>query len=477
MNSSILTQMHPQRLSALLAVAAAVGLLAFFYGIWFAGVTPSEAAGIGLLPFAFALGLRWPAITLSVMTLIVAAEVSQNLIDRYGLPSTTSAMVAGAALVLLLRYMVFREQPLFSWRAVVGLGALLAWAGLGILYARYWSVAEDTTFRMAKDFILVFVLLAFIDNPRRLRIFLATLVATYGAICALGLYRYLTGDPNNFFGFVNFVFVEQRFTGPLPDANFFAAYLAFLIPVCVGRLVAGGSRRGTILAALGLGLLAAGLLLTASRGGLLAVLCGLLLFLIFLSNRSRLRALAIGLATVLLVPLLLSSTLASRYQFLIDPSVAAPVADRAVEGRLASWQVAEQLFYDHPLMGVGVGNFKPHYQQTALDLGLIFRGEGRSAHSLYLEVLSEQGILGLSLLLAVLGVAVATPLAVASRLARSGAVPLAMELRGFAIGLITMLLARAFLHADYPILLWTAVAIGLASPQIYRASLSPRTDR
>lgn len=477
MNVSFLDLFGLQRLNGLSLVLAAASLGAFLYGIWIAGVTPAAAAAIGLLPVALGLCVQWPALALAAITMTIAAEVSRNLTDQFGLPSITDLMVPGAALVLCLRYVLVGKGPFLSGKALAGLAIVLMMSALSILYARYWEVAQNTAFGMGKDLTLVLLLLAFIDSPRMLRVFLNTLVVTLSIICVLGLYRYVTGSQNSFYGFVEFAFVERRFTGPYTDANFFGSFLAFLIPICLGMILSVQQARQMVFPLFGVIALMIGLLLTASRGDLLALLISLPIFLVFLTNKARVWTLGLGFGVVVVVALLLSDQLITRFQFLVDPSVALPAADRAVEGRLASWDVAMQLFYDHPLIGVGAGNFNAYFQDTALNLGLIFRGEGRSAHSLYLEVLAEHGIFGLGLLLVVLTAAVVTPFRVALRLTRTGAKAQAMVLQGFAIGLVAMLLARIFLHDDYPILLWVAVAIGLAADRIFHESLLPRTDR
>ena len=74
--------------------------------------------------------------------------------------------------------------------------------------------------------------------------------------------------------------------------------------------------------------------------------------------------------------------------------------------------VAVEMFYDHPLLGVGLNNFEqalPKYSRY----GLIF--DGNPVHNLFLLQLSECGLIGLASLLG-LGLALAV---VAQRLARS----------------------------------------------------------
>jgi hypothetical protein len=214
------------------------GLAAFFYGIFGAGVNPGLAVLIGILPLALGLAVQWPVLALIGMTVMISAQVSENLTASFGLPSTLDLAVPGAALVLLLRYATVADRPALSGRAAIGLCALLIFSAISVLYARNWRMAETTTISLAKDLVVVFLILTFIDRPERLRVFLATVVATFAALCALGIFWHVSPGEGTLYGFVKFAFVERRFTGPYPDANFFASYLALALPVALGLALA-----------------------------------------------------------------------------------------------------------------------------------------------------------------------------------------------------------------------------------------------
>ena len=69
-------------------------------------------------------------------------------------------------------------------------------------------------------------------------------------------------------------------------------------------------------------------------------------------------------------------------------------SESALRGRLSEVTSAAIMFVDHPVVGVGYGNFEDHYHRYARDLALDGRREERQAHSLYLEVAAETGALG-----------------------------------------------------------------------------------
>lgn len=88
----------------------------------------------------------------------------------------------------------------------------------------------------------------------------------------------------------------------------------------------------------------------------------------------------------------------------ITSSGSAP--DQSVEDRYALWHTATAIWADHPILGVGLKDF-PGYRDTyasvalsaGSDVGERSTGMGRepllSAHNQYLQVLSEQGTVGL----------------------------------------------------------------------------------
>ena len=66
-------------------------------------------------------------------------------------------------------------------------------------------------------------------------------------------------------------------------------------------------------------------------------------------------------------------------------------------GRMSEYAVGFRMFRDNPVLGIGYDNYAANYLDYSMRIGLDPRRTERSAHSLYLEVLAEQGLLGLLL--------------------------------------------------------------------------------
>jgi O-antigen ligase len=134
------------------------------------------------------------------------------------------------------------------------------------------------------------------------------------------------------------------------------------------------------------------LAVSGSRGGFLAAACVALLFVV----ASRGRAAAIGLAGLagMLLLLLAPDAFRSRME-----TIGEYRKDVSARSRLELWEVALRISADRPALGVGPDNYRlvsPRYTT----LRQARTGASLVAHNTFLETLSEQGAIGLALLLA-----------------------------------------------------------------------------
>ena len=125
-------------------------------------------------------------------------------------------------------------------------------------------------------------------------------------------------------------------------------------------------------------------LLTMSRGALVAI--GVLLLVFLLRLRSRARVLVPILCSMVLVCLLPESFFARLNESVIGRA----------EGRFDIWIVGIQIISHHGIVGAGFDNFPVVYNQYAA-FAPVFRGFSRAPHNIYLEVWAELGIVGVVL--------------------------------------------------------------------------------
>ncbi|MGZ9166332.1 MAG: O-antigen ligase family protein, partial [Anaerolineales bacterium] len=128
--------------------------------------------------------------------------------------------------------------------------------------------------------------------------------------------------------------------------------------------------------------------------------------------------------------------------------------------------VAIMMFRDHPLIGVGTGNFNENYQNYARRLGIEVRRDPRSAHSLYLEVAAERGLLGLAVFFAILSSVYWSLWHAEKRYLLLGMKSYANMTVALAGGLTAYLTAALFLHDSYIRYFFVLIGIAWAAASI-----------
>jgi O-antigen ligase len=139
-------------------------------------------------------------------------------------------------------------------------------------------------------------------------------------------------------------------------------------------------------------------------------------------------------------------------------------ADRG-NGREDLWIVAARMSADHPLTGVGVGNFQVRSADYVRRPGaLSYVGavieRPRAVHNAYLHVLAESGVVGVGLFALFVLATMRAPLVAARRFARRGEHVLARLSRAVLVGNIGLLTAAVFLSIGADRTLWLLLALG-----------------
>ena len=175
---------------------------------------------------------------------------------------------------------------------------------------------------------------------------------------------------------------EGRITSFLEHYNGLAGYLNLVLPFCLAFAIGGTDSVLRTLSRWCLALAAIALLLTQSRGGLLAFVAILLAYA-YLSASDR-KARIQRVALLLIVCLLAAAVAGFFFQRL------GKIDDFTTISRLAIWAGAFTVFAQSPLFGTGFGNLR------GLMGGLLNLPDGWTgdAHNFYLELLAETGLMG-----------------------------------------------------------------------------------
>jgi len=282
---------------------------------------------------------------------------------------------------------------------LVVFGLFLFWAALGLTVTESNALTLEQVLNAAKIWIISFFFVNLVRTAAELRFVIIAWLGIYALYPIRGaLYNQYICHCNEF-GRVAWNFIFE-------NPNDLAAFT--LIPLGLAAAVAVMERvkfwRMCGLA--GVGVLALIIMLTQSRGAMLAVGTGTLMLVVTSQRRGR----DLALLTLLVggAAIMAPKGVWERLSGLANVSVEEGMQDVDPEGSAKSrwmiWQVAAYTIQQKPLLGVGAAMMPRTHRFEAIrrDLPSIARGE-RDTHSTYLRLAAETGIPGLLLYLGIWG--------------------------------------------------------------------------
>lgn len=324
----------------------------------------------------------WPFRTdILVLVLIAIQPIESALpIPANGVSITKVAGVASIVAFTLDVMASGRRVRLDASHAL--LAGLLAVGLLSSIVARSQPMAIETLARYIGFVALYVIVTQFLFDQRQKTRIVWVLTCASSVAAVLALWNFLSGR-------------TLLATLTYGDPNDLGYVLATTVPLSVW--LARRTAASRIVAIMMVAVILTGLVLTLSRGAIVALVLGVA-WVVITEPRSRkaLVAAALVAAVAGVVFLLLNE---ARLKTAV--SVKARVASENVQSRLELWRAATILIVEHPVLGVGPGNF-PLYQLEVQD-----QPEGSATfvvHNAYLEVAAEFGVAGLILFLAFLAI-------------------------------------------------------------------------
>jgi O-antigen ligase len=439
-------------------------------------------AGLGLA----SLILLHPGFGLGLLCAFVYLNLSEVLVRHHQVPSLLQLLAVPLFLTAWLRRRGDLPRALVR-PLTLALGVYTLVLIVSTVLARDTALADERVEDDVKALAVYLLIVLLASSLPRIRRGVWTLLASGSLLGAVVLAQALTGDFRNEYlglGRIKYAHIygevfEPRLAGPLGDPNFFAQALVILVPLAL--VMAAEERRAlTRAAALAAGgLVTAAVVLTYSRGG--AVALGCVLALSLLARSARLKHLAVAATLLVLLAALLPAAFARRLETIVQvlpgqEEVLRP--DSSFEQRRLLTRVAWRIFLDHPLLGVGAGNYTLYFDDYAQEVGSLSReyeelGEQHYPHNLYLEIAAETGLVGLAAFGAALAACfTALRSARAASLERGDAAAAALA-RGFEIAVAGYLVSSLFLHGHHIRYLWLLFAFATALERAC-ASLPPR---
>ena len=323
---------------------------------------------------------------------------------------------------------------------------------LGSLFARYPLDSLESLSRFFRLFLLVQNL---VDTPQRAqRLVLALLIAVCVS-AAFGLHGYLTTHLKNY-----------RAVGLTQQANKFGNDTVLMAPIALALIGAARRRLPRALLIAAAGLLAAGVVISFSRGSMLALLACLPLLVWRLGGQHRLRVLVtLGLLAALILPFV-PERFYARFSTLEDPS-----QDFSVMRRQTYLVFAQRMFFEQPWLGIGLGNFEELYLRSEYRVLLDEQDKlkGRPAHNMVAHLGVEMGLLGVGLFLGLFGVTWRDLRRSQAGFGLRGDALMLRLAQGLEISLVCFLLIGLFGSRQYEEFPWLVFALSSALARLAQA--------
>ena len=303
------------------------------------------------------------------------------------------------ALVLWLARVWLSERPKFLLPPMIW--GVLAFTGYAV--GRYYTcdveyIGREEVLRIVVYASLFFVVLNNLHRQEHTQIIGFTLFGLAVAIAGYAAYQFLTGS--DLVWFTNSGY-KGRGSGTYICPNHLAGLLEMLLPIAVAYAVVGRGKPLTkILIAYAALVMVAGIVMTSSRGGWVAVSLALIGVCVAMLSQRAFRL----PAAILLVLLIGGGTVvATRTNFFkehfLKRTIVAGRVDMDV--RYEMWNGAVQMWRDHKWVGVGPGHYDLRfriYRPASLQL------QPDRAHNEYLNTLADWGIVGAALIMVLVAV-------------------------------------------------------------------------
>jgi probable O-glycosylation ligase (exosortase A-associated) len=315
-------------------------------------------------------------------------------------------------------YAVLRPQFLWDWALpAVPWSSIVGWTVIGCvvlmppgLPAGLEAKGGGSRFTLAHRAVLLFgfwVCLTYVTarHPENsypyfieyIKIFLMFAIGTFvlrsvGEIwmlflCSGAILAYIAVEMNDLYFRYQYLYIYRRGYCGL-DNNGAGLMLAMGVPMCFYAWEGMTSRIRWIFLAM-LPVLMHAVFMSYSRGAMISIIPGALLWLV--RSRHKVKVALLLTALCMLIPVLAGKEIQARFESTADYS-----SDASANSRLTTWKIAWQMAMENPIFGLGIRNSNLYTFDYGADI------PGRAIHSQYLQTAADSGLVALALYLAAL---------------------------------------------------------------------------
>lgn len=371
----------PKRYSAVTAAGMILGALTYF-------VSPTYYVQAALLLVVIALVFSYPE--LGVLAMIGLVPLSALFSHPSIVLLVTVLLTAVSYFVKLIRgkrvfHLGLVDFAVLLFAVILFMGGVVSAGGVLSMKAAALSVA------LMMGYFLAVNLLRTREWIHRC---LVAFLFFAGVSAVIGIVQIFTGTLElSWLDTELFSNIGVRITSTFENPNVYATYLLLVIPFALSFLIARGTGVSKVPISIGFLLFAVCMVETWSRGAWLGILITLPMFFLIYTRRS-VPYLLLGGAALPLFSLLLPESVVSRFISIGSAS------DSSSTYRISAWRGVGRMLRENWFGGIGVGEsaFSTVYP--------VFSYAGiqgiRHTHNLYLQILSETGIVGIVVFLLII---------------------------------------------------------------------------
>jgi len=252
-----------------------------------------------------------------------------------------------------------------------------------IIYAVDKKIALSESVRFASYIFMYFVIKYELNSRRQINILLKCYIFISFVLSCIGIAQYFTGFAlDETFKRNNELGKGIKIAATLINPNAYGAYLILIIfPIIMLSIYEKNKKKKIVYTLLSI-LVFTNLLMTFSRNALLGFGLGLLVLTLIYSIKLIFAIGGFGILTLILP---------SVFQ-----RVKAIASLSQNESRIKIWKTALKMIQEHPLIGVGNGNFVSRYNEyiTKYKELKYYKYQSFTTHNSYLKIQSELGIIG-----------------------------------------------------------------------------------
>ncbi|MFL0269783.1 O-antigen ligase family protein [Candidatus Clostridium radicumherbarum] len=322
---------------------------------------------------------------------VIALPLLPSKFKFKGIPLDGDSILALLILLYLLKILIDREsrtrfinglRNFFKDYLNIFIFLWIAMMYVSVLYAKDKTLALSETIRFTTYAVLFYIIKyditekKVLDNILKLYIFVSMLIGTIGIIESFEGFGISSSSATRFINLI-------RVSSTLENANNLGVFFILIFFPLLVLFIKENNKLKKSMYFLFTLISVFNIIISGSRNAILALIIGILL-LIIMYNYKIIYILLAGTGISLLVPQTFNiiKALGSKFQ---DP------------GRIKLWEIALYIIKDHPILGVGNGNYRTYYPMYTKYVKNIeyYARDNFHPHSIFLKAQSELGIFGL----------------------------------------------------------------------------------